>query len=341
MSVLITGGSGVLGIHLVASFAAAGHDVVSLSISGAPAGALEYIGETKGRVVFAEGDILDKGLLVDLAREHDIEGVVHSAARTGEAQARAHPYDVFRTNVLGTLHVYETGRELGMGRIIHLGSGSEYGQREDLRPIKEEELQVEGFYAETKYIGARLAERYRAVFGLDAVTARVSSVYGPYTRFAALRGLVGNTLIAHLCRAVARREPIEISGGDYPRGWTYAADAAEGIRLLYEKDTLAHQAFNVASGMLYSVREVAEALRRLEPDAQIGVSGGRFDDDEFQAGNLHGPLDVTRLRNEVGFVPRFSLEEGLRAYLDWWQEMLPREEELDRTNRRYLVPDSW
>jgi nucleoside-diphosphate-sugar epimerase len=324
MTVLVTGGSGVLGLHVVRAMAAHGEFVVAYSTSGAPPGADLVLGDFAARVAFVQGDVRDLERLRETAGRHGVRGIIHSAALTGEAQARARPHEVFAVNVAGTANVLETARLAGMRRVVYIGSASEYGRRTDLRPIGEDEINVEGLYAESKYLGHRLGQRYREIYDLDVMTVRVSSAYGPGTRFNAFRKLVGNTLIAHLCRSVAMGEPVVLEGGgDYPRGWTYASDTATGVRLAYQAAAPRHRVYNIASGVTYTVAEVVDAVRRIEPRARIEITPGRWDDDPFQAGNLRGPLDITRAREDLGFRPAYDLEAGLRDYIAWWRRVGP------------------
>ncbi len=322
MAVMVTGGSGVLGLHVARALGEQGQDVLAYSTSGAPPNAEVVLGDFASRVTFVQGNILDLDRLRQTAERFGVIGIIHAAALTGEAQARARPHEVFSVNVGGTANVLEVARLAKMRRVAYIGSASEYGRRPDLRPIGEDEVNVQGFYAETKFLGHRLGQRYREIFGLDVLTVRVSSVYGPNTRFNAFRGLVGNTLIAHLCRAAAFGEAVTLdSGGDYPRDWTYVADAARGVCLAYNADAPRHTVYNIASGRGYTVAEVADALRRVEPRAEIRAGSGRWDDDPFQAANLRGALDIGRARDDLGYAPRHKLEEGLCEYIAWWRRV--------------------
>jgi UDP-glucose 4-epimerase len=320
MAVLVTGASGVVGIHVARAFAAAGTPVVAASTSGrtpVSGSLLDAYGEL---VTFVVADVRDGPAMRDLAASTGIDGIVHAAGLTGEAQARARTPEVVAVNVQGTVNVLEAAREVGLRRVVYVGTSAEYGRRPDLDPIGEDEIAVEGMYAETKHLGHRLARRYADLFGLSTVTVRINSVYGPGVRFNAHRGLVGNTLVAHLTRAAALGQAVRLpGGGDYPRGWTYAADVAAGIHLAYLAETLPHDAFNLASGRLWTVHEVVAAIRRVAPAADIEVGSGSFEDDPFQAANLRGPLDIERARVDLGFQPAWSLDDGLAAYIDWWR----------------------
>ena len=320
MTVLVTGGSGVVGLHVARELAAAGEVVMAYSTSGAPPHAELVLREQAAHVRFEKGNILDLERLRKLVSQHSIDGIVHTAALTGEAQARERAAEVVAVNVTGTANVLETAREAKMRRVIYLGSASEYGRRPDMEPIHEDEANPQGLYAETKFLGHRLGQRYRDVFGLDVITMRVSSAYGPNTRFNPLRKLVGNTLIAHLCRAAAFGEAVRLKGGaEYPRDWTYAADTARGICLAYTAKRAQHTAYNIASGRSYTTGEVVEALRRVVPTAEVTVGAGRWEEDPFQSLNMRGPLDISRAREEFGYERRYDLEDGLRAYIEWWR----------------------
>lgn len=320
MTVLVTGATGVVGLHVMRELAEHGDDVVGVSRGGLPPESTFVLGDFLDRVSFLRCDVRDLDSLRSIATERGIEGIIHTAALTGEAQARARPQEVIAVNLVGTANVLEVARALELRRVVSIGSSSEYGPRPDLRPITEDEVAPEGLYAETKRMGHLLGQRYRSVFGLDFITCRVNSVFGPGTRFNPHRGLVGNTLIAYLCRAAARGEAVRLeSGASYPRGWTHASDTAMGIRLAYEKEQPAYDVYNIAAGVSYLVSEVVDALRALEPGADISVGPGRWEDDPFQAGALRGPLDITRAREDLGFRPRHTLESGLRAFIDWWR----------------------
>jgi UDP-glucose 4-epimerase len=322
MAVMVTGGAGMLGLHVARALAEQGQSVVAYSTSGAPPRAELVLGEFASRVTFIAGNILDLARLRGIVEKFEVSGIIHTAALTLESQARADPHGVFSVNVGGTANVLEAARLGKMRRVVYIGSASEYGRRPDLRPIGEEEENVEGMYAETKFLGHRLGQRYRQVFGLDVLTVRVSSTYGPNTRFNTFRGLAGNTLIAHLCRAVAFGQEVTLnSGGDHRRDWTYAADTAQGVCLAFTALAPRYTVYNVASGRHHTVAEVIEAIRRIEPHADINVRPGHWEDDAFhEAGNLRGVLDIGRACLDLGYAPRYTLEDGLREYIEWWRQ---------------------
>ena len=110
-------------------------------------------------------------------------------------------------------------------------------------------------------------------------------------------------------------------GGDYPRDWTYAGDTARGVCLAYHAGAPRHTAYNIASGRSYTVAEVIETLRRVEPQAKVDIGSERWDDDPFQEANLRGPLDISRAVTDLDYAPRYDLETGLREYIAWWRRI--------------------
>lgn len=321
MGILVTGGSGVLGLHIVNCLAQRGEQVVVCSRSGSPYSANLLLGKNQSRVKFVAGDVTDQSQLEDMMNQFEIDGIVHAAALTGEIQAQARPDVVVTVNVTGTANVLNVARSHDVRRMIYIGSSAEYGQRLDLEPIAENEVSPDGIYSETKYLGHRLTKRFGQVYGMDLATVRVSSVYGPYTRFNAYRGLVGNTLIASLCRAVAFNEKFTVNQAmNYTRGWTYAADAAEGICLALFAPRLNYGTYNIASGELYTLEDVISAVTRVEVSAEIELfsEGGASQD---QDKTVRGPLDITRAKSDFNFLPKYGLEDGLREYISWWRTL--------------------
>ena len=325
----------MLGLHVASVLAQEGQSVVSYSTSGRPPFAELVLGEYQALVKFVQGDILDFDHLRNTAEKWKVDGIIHAAAMTPEATARARPHQTICVNVAGTANVLEVARVRKVRRVVYVGSASEYGRRSDLQPIGEDEINVQGLYAETKHIGFRLSERYREFFGLSVLSVRVSSVYCPNTRFSELKRLVGNTLVAYLCRAAAFSETVTVrSGRDYPRDWTYARDAAKGICLAYNASSPRHNVYNIASGSHHAIAELIDTIREIEPNANVQLAVGAGLDDAAHERNLRGPLDISRARQDLGYAPSYTLAEGLREFIEWWRHVGPMREPPGMPQRR-------
>lgn len=308
-----------MGIHVVRALCESGHSVVSVSRGGAEDAYWRYLGSASKRARFVSADIRNLEEIGDVMREHHIDGIIHAAGITTEVHAVSDPLGVFTINAAGTATMLEAARIGEVSRFVYIGSSSEYGRRTDMAAIREEEVRVEGLYAETKHIGHRLTERYREVFGLDTVSVRVSSVYGPFTRPDPMRGLLGNGLMVRLCEAAAfeRDIAIEVDENDV-RGWTYGTDTALGIALVFDARSPSHRVYNVASGTYSKVAEVVNVVRELAPSTSITVTQRRSDG--FHKAAVRGPLDISRARSELGFSPSVDLRTGLGQYIRWMKD---------------------
>lgn len=313
MRVLITGGCGLVGIHTALAFARSGFRVVCLD-RFAPGPLHEAIvAEQASGIDFVTGDIRDRAALLTLMRERSIEGVVHGAALINESYARRHPLETHEVNVGGTAILVEAMRDADVRRLVFTSSATVYGPRTDGAPIRESEPRPDHVYGFSKYIAEQWVQCYARVYGLHATIVRLSSVFGPGKAFNPDRYPK-----QALCVRAIRGERFELpEGGDYARDFTYAADAARGILLAYRKAPVGSGPFNIASGRLFTLREVASALNRLYPAASLSVARGKFESNIALSGSTRGPLDISRARDELGFQPEFDLPAGLKHYCEF------------------------
>jgi nucleoside-diphosphate-sugar epimerase len=314
MTILITGGAGLIGLYTARRFADEGKKVVCLDLLERRAHAAYILGDAAGDIPHLQGDVLDFEALSQLVRDHRIEGIIHAAAMVNENVFLANPLMGVRVNTIGTANMLELARVHGLRRVVFCSSGTIYGPSLG-KPLVEGDEDPKGFYAETKNISERLMGQFREKFQIDSVAARISSVYGP--------GKVWNMdhyPMQRLCYHALQGKPFEMAeGGDYVRDFTYGPDAALGIALAYEKKTLAHTAYNIAVGELFSVAEVGDILNRIVPGSALKVGSGSFEGNMALAGSLRGALDITRARQDLGFEPEFKLEKGLTAYMEYLQ----------------------
>lgn len=301
MRVLITGGTGFVGSFTAAEFVAQGNQVVCLDrriqpTAGFPAGHPD--------ITVIEGDILDTARLHDVIREHRIEAVAHTAAVISQTDGAADPEWMYRINVTGTLSVLEAVRAARL-RMVSVATATLYGMHPDLHPLTEDARpDPVGIYDTTKLMAETLAITYHKVYGLDIVAVRPGYVYGP-----------GNSTGGYMLDRVFAGEAIDQPiGADLPMDVTYVKDLARGIYLAMTVRPLVHRIFNITGGVLRRRGEVAQLVRQFVPDAQIHLGPGIP-----PTAHLRGPSDLTRSRDELGYVPRYSLEEGMADWFAWLQ----------------------
>jgi nucleoside-diphosphate-sugar epimerase len=316
MTVLVTGGSGLVGIHTAEKFAESGQNVICYNTSGRPWYAGQILAKNVSKVNFIKGDIQDFKRLKKIVIEHKIKGIIHAAAVVNEKSVRKDPLKAIHVNIIGTANVLEIAKLCKLKRVVYTSSGTIYGRRVDMAPIKEEEVNPQNFYSETKYSGEGLLEKYRNIFSVDALTVRVSSAYGPGKPWDTKR-----YPLQQLCwEAIKGRHFKMHEGGEYERDFTYIKDVALGIFLAYHSQDPKYTVYNICCGKTYSLSDVVNSLNIIVPGSKIKIGSGRFDKDFALSGSFRGPLDIQRAQEDLGFYPECSLETGLSEYVDFIQK---------------------
>jgi UDP-glucose 4-epimerase len=313
LAVLVTGGLGVLGSMVSEALVARGERPVlyarHLDRSLMPL-------EVMDRVEYVRGDVLDLPNLVHAIRAHRVSRIVHMAALLiGECQAN--PWLGFKVNAEGAVNVFEAARMTDVGRVVYTSSKSVYGAvggvhgHPTYAPLSEDAPKNPvRVYDVTKLAGEHMAQNYAASFGLDVVTLRFASTFGPGK-------LVRHGPVSWHSRLVENAlagQPARLpQGGDQPDDMIYHRDIAEAIVLACYAERLEHRVFNVGRGEPATMREFAAAVGRVIPGAEIEVGPGL---DYYGSGiPYYSVYDISRARKELGFVPRFDLEAGIRDYI--------------------------
>lgn len=307
-SILVTGGTGLVGAHAAKRLLDEGFEVVLYDLNPRRT---DFAQDLDAPVV--RGDVRRPEDLLKVTREYSVSGIVHAAAVPSESKCRKDPAGSFEVNVKGTLNVAEISRQRDL-RLIYVSSQAVYGNlhHEDLTPIKEEELpqQISGVYASHKLMGETIVRSYSQLYGLPALILRPSWVYGP-----------GQTAVQNpvsiILESAIKKEPFILKeGGDHPLNLTYVKDLAEAILLSIKTKNPKYLIFNIDGGRLVTVREVAEAVVEVIPGAEIEVGSGYWPA-IYQQAPIRGAGDLTRARVELGFEPRFSISEGVREFAQY------------------------
>lgn len=315
--VLVTGGAGFLGSHLVRALALRRDRVVAFDnfLTANPANLVDL----RDRVEVVSGDITDLSHVLRVVKEHQIERIVHTAAISSALPAIAKPALTVRVNVEGTINVLEAMRLFDIQRCLHISSEETYGSFQ-YEPADEEHPQNPfAPYAVTKMAAERLGRGYRQLFGLDVISIRTSSVYGAgLPRDRPPRSFIQN--------ALAGRPTVLPIGGDHRMDHTYIRDFVEGALGAFDLPTHPYDVYNVASGRGYTIQEMAQSVRELIPGAEITAGGGLLEWIPGSTVPVKGALDVTRAKETFGYQPRYDLKTGLAEYIAWFRRGQPATE---------------
>lgn len=316
MSVLVTGGTGFVGTHVVAQLASLGERVVALSAEGElDEAARDLLGQALAKVTCVKADVLDLGALCAAMEEHAVDRVIHAAAVTaiGDLEVEA-ARSAALVNVGGGATVLEAARLAGVTRFVHLSSASVYGATDPAVPLEETApLAPGGIYGITKRAGEEVVRRCLELFGMSGVILRLSAPYGPLERPNPLRTVMSP--VYEWCRAALNGDEVELTD-DLQRDLTYVADTARCVVLALRKQHLKYPVYNASCGENLRFSDILAALARVWPGFRFRRKEGGSLSPFFRA-SLRGPLSMNRAREELGFEPRYDIERGLRRYLQW------------------------
>lgn len=316
MSVLVTGGAGFVGVHVVAQLAESGESVVSYSASDGPDEASQrLLGPAGKRVAWVQGDVLDLERLRGEMDRRRVDGVVHGAAVTaiGELEAEA-ARQAATVNVGGAAAVLEAARLAGVRRFVHLSSASVYGPGDPGTALEEERpLDPRGIYGVTKRAAEEVVRRCFELFGMSGAVLRISAPYGPLERPTPVRTVMSP--VFHWCRAALAGREVDLAE-DLERDLTYVADTARCVVLALRKPSLRHQVYNASCGENLRFSRILAALTRVRPGFRFRLAEGQALPPFFRD-SLRGPLCMKRTREDLGFTPQYDIESGLGRYLEW------------------------
>ncbi len=292
MRVLVTGGTGFIGRHVVEALLTRGHRVVTLSRR--PEG-----------IPGAEHRSLDVGSEEAVSVASRVDAVVHLAALSNASASFDDPLTFSRLNALGTLAMLEGARR-GGARIVFASSQRIY--RPSLQPIAEDGLiEPQDPYGYSKLCGEQWLEMYHRFYDVHACTVRFFSVYGPGL---IVQGGTSGVVGIFVGRAL-RGEPLT-AHTDQLRDLTDVSDVAHGVVLALEKPAPSGCCYNIATGRGTSMVELAKAVRE---------AAGSHSDVVMERGQGFGHLvaDISRARRELGYEPLVGLPEGLEKYVEWYR----------------------
>ena len=312
MKILITGGAGFIGSHLVERLLERGREVVCLddfNDSYDPAVKRRNISPVLGNPLFTlvEGDIRDRDLLQGLCREHWFETIVHLAARAGVRESLKDPLLYEEVNCLGTLNLLECARRHDIRHFVFGSSSSIYGANTKV-PFSEEDKVDRPIspYAATKRSCELLCYTYHHLCGLNVTALRFFTVYGPRQR--------PEMAIYRFTRRILGGEPIELYGdGTSRRDYTYVDDIMDGLLKAIDRP-FPFEIFNLGESQTV---ELAGLIRIIEE-----ATGKRAVIKRLPPQPGDTPItyaDIGKARAMLGYSPRVRIEEGIGRFVSWYK----------------------
>jgi UDP-glucuronate 4-epimerase len=297
MRYVVTGAAGFIGSHLAEMLTAQGHDVVGVdAFTDYYDVALKE--ESARGLDVRRADLADEDLDLD-----GVDGVFHLAGQPG-VRSFGDVFDVYvRQNLIVSRRVFERAARVGV-RTVFASSSSVYGNAERYPTPEDTEPQPISPYGVTKLGCEQLARAYANGFGLDVVTLRYFTVYGPRQR--------PDMALARIVDALVRGDSFELYGdGSQSRAFTYVADAVEGTIAAMERAP-AGAIYNVGGGVEATMREAIEALEQIARRTLDLVERAAAKGDVRRTAP-----DTSRIERDLGWRATTSLEDGLNAQWEW------------------------
>ena len=317
-NVLVTGGAGFIGSHLVARLLAeGGWRVVVLDDFNDfydPALKRRNVEPHLGREGFElrEADIRDRAALEEIFEETKFDVIVHLAARAGVRPSLAEPVLYTETNINGTVNLLELARGHGVRQFVFGSSSSVYGENKKV-PFAEDDPVSRPIspYAATKAACELLCHTYSHLFGLRSVCLRFFTVYGARQR--------PDLAIHKFARLISEGKPIPVFGdGTTRRDYTYVDDIIAGVRAAMDYEASTYEVINLGGSRTVSLSELIALLEReLNQKAVI-------DRQPPQPGDVPQTFaDVSKARRLLGYDPQTPIEEGVRRFVEWFKSREP------------------
>lgn len=313
--VFVTGATGLVGGWLVRRLLDAGADIVCLVRDWVPQA--EFVrANLIDQVKVVRGDVSNQEELERILGEYEIDTVIHLAAQTIVGIANRNPVSTFETNIAGTWALLEACRRSPMVKqIVVASSDKAYGDHEVLPYSEEAPLQGRHPYDVSKSCADLIAQSYATTYDLPVAVTRCGNFYGG-------GDLNWNRIVPGTIRSILRgQRPIIRSDGQYVRDYFYAEDGAAANMTLAEalaaNGNLRGHAFNFSNEIQVTVLELVGRL--------LGLMNSKLEPEVLnEATNeiRHQYLSAAKAREALGWQPLFTLDEGLRRTIDWYEAFL-------------------
>jgi UDP-glucose 4-epimerase len=308
MKVLVTGGAGFIGHHVVRALLDRGDDVSI--IDDLSSGTAARLAGLEHRVQFTHGSILDNAAL-DAAAD-GCQSVVHLAAIASVARSLEAPARSNEVNVGGTIEVMVAAARQGARRVVLAGSSAVYGNPEVLPCRESMRAEPESPYGASKLAAEHYLHTLGRLHGIGSVALRFFNVFGPGQDPASEYAAVVPRFITAVLEA---RQPVVNGRGDFSRDFTYVDNVVQAVLLALRPDGPVSLTCNVASGMRYSLLELLDA---------ISQAAGRTADPVFgpeRPGDIRdSQADISMARTMLGYEVGVGFEEGLARTVAWYRD---------------------
>jgi dTDP-glucose 4,6-dehydratase len=323
-SILITGGAGFIGSHLVRHFVKTYPDYTIVNIDLLTyAGNLENLKdiEQKPNYYFMKADIQDEALLKFLFQQYNIDSVIHLAAESHVDRSILNPLSFVQTNVLGTVTLLNVAKNIWKGRddvrFYHVSTDEVYGSLDDGGFFVETTpYDPKSPYSASKAASDHFVRAYGNTFGLPYVISNCSNNYGPYQ--------FPEKLLPLFISNILQEKSLPVYGkGENIRDWLWVKDHCTAIDAIFHRGRNG-ETYNIGGKNEWTNIDLIRLLCK-KMDEKLGRKPGHSESlityvTDRPGHDLRYAIDATKLENELGWTPSLTFEEGLELTIDWYLE---------------------
>jgi len=308
--ILVTGGAGFIGSHLVDILLSMNnHVIVYDNLDEYYSGKIQNILHNLKKPYFTlvKADILDFEKL--LRSMTDLDVVFHLAAQPGVRFSMENPEKTTKVDVFGTLNVLKAAKEVGIKKVVFASSSSVYGQPKYMPVNEKHPTEPISIYGASKLAAEKYCQIFNDQLDLPVMILRYHTVYGPRQR--------PDMAIHKWTKAIFENKPITIYGdGTQSRDFTFISDIIDGTMRAAEVDDIGDEIFNLGGGSKVSVNDVVKLLIETSEveNVQIVYEPPKLGD----VSDTHA--DIAKARKIIGFDPKVQLKDGLKCFVEWYRK---------------------
>src|SRR3989344_1055200 len=295
MKILVTGGSGFIGLHLVRHLLEQGHKVKVVDLR-------------KPDIEHKNLEFVNKSIMDELAEDiHGCDVVYHFAAMLGVDNSDNRPLETMRVNLEGSVNVFKSAVEANVKHMLYASSSEVYGEPREL-PIREDSVKGPvSTYGVSKLASEIYAKAFNQEKGADIRIVRFFNVYGPWQE--------NNWVVPIFISKAMKNEPITVFGnGNQTRCFTYVEDISEGVMKVFEKGKTG-EAYNIGNNQPTTILELAQIVKEVTKSKSEIIKLGFGKDTRLKEREIEYRIpDISKMKS-LGWQPKIMVREGVKRML--------------------------